>query len=139
MSVNKPHTNIDPPFTRDQIARAKLTSAFNVLLGIWLICSPWIFGYANPTEAAAWSSLIAGFLVVFVGAMRFATPCESPAPCGVNIVLGAWILISPWLFDLDMETASFWNNVIVGIAVGALAICSAHATHGGQEHRPPTS
>ena len=41
----------------------------------------------------------------------------------VNIILGAWLFISPWVFGFyDSNTAASWNFYIVGIAVIVFAI-----------------
>ena len=35
----------------------------------------------------------------------------------LHIVLGAWVLISPWLFGLSGNTLLLWSNVAVGLVV----------------------
>jgi hypothetical protein len=39
----------------------------------------------------------------------------------VNVFLGAWIIISPFVLGLHVPKA-IWNNVVVGVLVGTLAI-----------------
>lgn len=39
----------------------------NVVLGVWLIVSPWVLGYAGVMQAAVWNSVIVGLLVAIFG------------------------------------------------------------------------
>jgi hypothetical protein len=40
----------------------------------------------------------------------------------LNIVLGIWVIISPFLLQFARFPAAMWNNVIVGIVIAVLAI-----------------
>lgn len=42
-------------------------SWINALLGIWMIISPWVYGYANTNEARMWNSVIFGIIVLILG------------------------------------------------------------------------
>lgn len=41
-------------------------SWFNVILGIWLIISPWVVGFSDIT-GATWNAVIVGIVVAIVG------------------------------------------------------------------------
>jgi SPW repeat-containing protein len=43
-------------------------------------------------------------------------------PSWINIVLGVWVLISPFVVQFTRFPAAVWNNVIVGIVIAILAI-----------------
>jgi hypothetical protein len=45
-------------------------SGVNLLVGIWLIISPWVLGFSSTTQAT-WSTVIAGIIVAVLGAIRF--------------------------------------------------------------------
>ncbi len=51
-----------------------------------------------------------------------ATRTAQPWPVWINVVVGAWLVISGGL--LRFETAPLWNSIIVGIIVAALALWS---------------
>jgi hypothetical protein len=38
--------------TRSHAARARIASGMNILLGLWLLVSPWVFRYQATGEAA---------------------------------------------------------------------------------------
>lgn len=40
----------------------------------------------------------------------------------INIVLGIWVIISPFIVQFTRFPAAMWNNVIVGIVIAVLAI-----------------
>ncbi|HEU4585369.1 MAG TPA: SPW repeat protein [Gemmatimonadaceae bacterium] len=42
-------------------------SWINALLGIWMIISPWVFGYAGTNTARMWNSVIFGIIVLILG------------------------------------------------------------------------
>lgn len=42
-------------------------SWINALLGIWMIISPWVYGYVNTNEARMWNSVIFGIIVLILG------------------------------------------------------------------------
>jgi SPW repeat len=60
------------------VARTKSASGLNVVLGCWLIVSPWIFGYSGNQDAM-WNSIAAGIIVVVV--LVAASRVYSPGGC----------------------------------------------------------
>jgi SPW repeat-containing protein len=40
----------------------------------------------------------------------------------INIVLGIWVIISPFVVQFTRFPAAVWNNVVVGIVIAILAI-----------------
>ncbi len=38
-----------------------------------------------------------------------------------NLILGLWLIVSPWLLGFSTVAAAMWNSVIVGIVVAALS------------------
>ena len=54
----------------------------------------------------------------------------------VFVVLGIWLIISPWVVGFSGEVGATWNAIIVGIIVAALGLYSyfglARETPGGR-------
>ena len=42
-------------------------SCINALLGIWMIISPWVYGYSSTNMARTWNSVIFGIIVLILG------------------------------------------------------------------------
>ncbi|MCL4425322.1 MAG: SPW repeat protein [Firmicutes bacterium] len=43
----------------------------------------------------------------------------------VNVILGLWVLISPWVFGFSGNGGALWNNIIIGATVAVLAYTAA--------------
>lgn len=41
------------------------------------------------------------------------------------MVLGVWLILSPWILGFSGEAGATWNAVIVGLLVGLLALSVA--------------
>ena len=93
--------------------------ALNALLGLWLVISPWLLGYAGET-LAAWNAWIPG-VIIAVAAIAALTAFHAWEEW-VNAALGLWLVISPWLLGYAGVTAALWNHVIVGLLTLALAL-----------------
>jgi hypothetical protein len=94
-------------------------TGINVLLGIWLIISTFVLTAFNNLPNARWNNVIVGILVAIFGLARF----SSTAPTGLswaNLVLGIWLIISPFVLGFAHVVGAMWHNVIVGIIVGVL-------------------
>ena len=91
----------------------------NLILGIWMIVSPWVLGYsmeATPT----WNAVILGILIGV--AALFALYRVMAWEEWGNVVLGVWLLISPWVLSFSSIRSAMSNAVIVGIVVAVLAL-----------------
>jgi hypothetical protein len=106
--------------------QARTASGINLILGAWLVASPWIFGYAM-LSSACWDSVVVGALIFIIGLTRVVS-LVGPALARVNVVLGLWTIASPWIFGYATGEPGMWNSVAVGIAVVILALWSANAT-----------
>ena len=101
---------------------ARWKDACNLVLGVWLALSPWVLAYA--TEAtAAWNAHVVGVIIAvasFAALVAFQKWEE-----WVSTALAAWLIVSPYLLGFSGMTAALWNQIIVGLLVGGLAIWSA--------------
>jgi SPW repeat len=110
--------------------QARTASGINLVLGAWLIASPWIFGYyasAGPLSAGTWNSVVVGALILVIGLTRVVS-LVGPGLARVNVVLGLWTIASPWIFGYAAGEPAMWNSIVVGIVITLLALWSANAT-----------
>lgn len=91
----------------------------NVGLGVWLIVSPWLLTAAAGYTPADWSSWSVGAAIVTVA--FFAMYKSAVWGDAVGVMLGAWLIASPWLLGFASASASAANAVIIGM----LVICYA--------------
>jgi SPW repeat len=100
----------------------------NLVLGLWLLISPWVLAYAAEPRPA-WNAHIVSVIIAVaaVAALISFHAWEEWA----NTALALWLIISPYLLGFTTMTQAVWNQVIVGVLVGILAIWTA-ATEGGR-------
>lgn len=97
-----------------------VAAGLNLILGIWLFVSPWVYGaYTNPN---AWNSWIVGALIAIIAAVRLGT--RAPVSW-INAVLAVWVFFSPWIYGYTINTGRFINSLCVGVVVFILAISAA--------------
>lgn len=97
----------------------------NLVLGLWLIGSPWALGFAAQ-QTVAWNAWAvgAGIAVAALAALIAFQKWEE----WVNALLGAWLIASPYVLGFAAQTPLAWNNFIVGALVAVLAIWTAMTT-----------
>jgi len=90
----------------------------NWCFGIWLCLSPWALDFsldAAPTRNA----VIVGALIILaeVVTLSIFRPWEE----WINVVLRAWLAISPWVLGVASR-AAIVDFVVIGVLVAALAL-----------------
>ncbi len=114
---------------RNPTAVAATTSGLDVLLGIWLLISPWVLMFQSGV--AVGNDVVLGIIVAIVAGIRFSNPEQSTSGLSwLNFLLGFWVLISPWVLGFATLPAPLWNNIACGVAIMILAASSALSTNG---------
>lgn len=92
----------------------------NAVLGLWMLASPSILGFAvpgSPATRAAWMLGLA--IVVFAGIAVYIPKAWEEA---LNIILGICLLASPWALGYSDQVRPTTNAVVVGLLVTVLAV-----------------
>lgn len=97
--------------TTDLHPRPGANIIIQIVLGLWLLLSPFVVGYA--VDAALWNPMIAGGAVLILALLR-ARLSQVPSLWFLNLLPGAWLLMAPFLFDYIGQGA-FWNSIITGV------------------------
>ena len=89
----------------------------NLVLAVLLIISPWVLAY--PAGAASYNAVIAGLIIglVAIGALVAFNQWEE----WVNLVVGVWVFIAPFLLGFAGAASAMWAHVIIGLVVAVLA------------------
>jgi hypothetical protein len=116
------------------MAAVKTTATINLLAGIWLFISPWV--YRTYMVSNAWNSWIVGALIVVFAASRLYNPMIRGLGV-VNLVLGAWTFASPWIYGYTGDTSRFVNSLCVGVVVFVLSIYGSSVEMGHPTAPPP--
>jgi hypothetical protein len=88
------------------------------ILGIWLMISPWALQF-DLDEAPTRNGVIVGLLIVFTEVLELSIFRDWEE--WINVVLGAWLLMSPWILAVSDRSATI-NFMLVGLLVLALAL-----------------
>jgi hypothetical protein len=97
------------------------------ILGIWLLLSPWALRFSLDGSATR-DVVIVGFLIVFTEVVELSVFRDWEE--WINVVLGAWLLVSPWVLGFVSPIATA-NVVVVGLLVLALALYEIRSDRGG--------
>lgn len=90
-----------------------------VLLGLWLIVSPVVFGF--PAEAPqAMYAYGAGLAIAVLAAWDLVKTYMWAVV--LNILIGIWVVVSPWVLGMAGFRDIVANAVIVGLAVIVLGM-----------------
>src|ERR1051325_9589437 len=87
--------------------------ALLAVIGIWLITSPWAFGYARHTHAV--QDAVVGILLIAACAIStFAGP-RTAVPLWAALALGVGTFVTPMMFGKSGSTFSANNDVFIGL------------------------
>ncbi len=84
----------------------------NVLMGIWVILSPFVLGF-NHNIAAVTSNIVTGVVIIVVAV---AGGWENESLPAIMVPLGVWLYASPLVLNFS-HWAYFANNIIMAFAV----------------------
>jgi SPW repeat len=98
----------------------------NLILGAFLFITPWLFNYAPGAES--WNAWIAGAVIAALSVVALSAFAEWEE--WLNLVVGLWVIVSPWVLSFSANATAMWTNVIVGIVVAVLAAVEIWLTHG---------
>jgi hypothetical protein len=117
---------MDNYLTRRSDDASRPASALNVLAGIWLIISPWVLGFTD-LRVPLWDTLLVGIAVLVLAAIRLGTS-GTTGLSWVNLLLGIWLIISPFVLGFTAASAAMSNAIVLGILVGIFSLWAALAT-----------
>lgn len=109
-----------------RLRRNAILEIYQLVLGIFLFVSPWLFAFAHGTlriDTWACAALVAA--ISFVALVAFRDWEE-----WINCILGLWIGLSPWILGFQ-HTAAMVVNFAVGFLVAYLALLELWLNHYG--------
>ena len=113
------------PTTETKSTSFTTASVIALLAGIWLFISPWIYGMYGA--ANAWNSWIIGAVIVTLSSFRLGYPMNTQWISWINVLLGIWMFISPWVYGYTVSQGRFTNSLCVGVIVFFAALRNAMA------------
>jgi uncharacterized membrane protein len=94
-------------------------SWINIILAIWVIISPFVLGFTGSPRAM-WNNIATGCAIAILAIIRTSMRSQ-PGWSWVNVILGIWLIVSPFALVFITGSAALWNNVILGIIITIVA------------------
>ena len=116
----------------------KLHAPLDYIVGVALIAAPWIFQFSEHTAATVIPIVLGIGLIAYSLLTDYELGVWKVAPMAVHnlidIVAGAFLALSPWLFGFADESANVWvPHVVVGLAAIFLGLTTKQ--EGGYSYR----
>ncbi len=100
--------------------RESLWASFvNLILGAWLVTSPFTFGYESA--ALVWSDIISGSLIIVFSLLSAYKGFLGNLARWANCFVGIWLLFAPLVF-WSPDAAAYANDTLIGALVIAFAV-----------------
>jgi hypothetical protein len=102
----------------------KLCDVVNLILGIILFLSPWMFGF--EAGSASQNAHVSGIVIAVLSIAALAAFTEWEE--WLNLVVGLWVLVSPWILGFQGSKA-MTVHVVIGAIVAILAAIELWLLH----------
>ncbi|MFG0334579.1 MAG: hypothetical protein ACF8TS_14580 [Maioricimonas sp. JB049] len=105
-----------------------------IMLGCWLIISPFIF--SHPAEEVAWwiNDMACGTAVILFGVLSYWHPMRRSHL--VTFAVAAWLIVYAYIRSVETTGAAVQNNVALGLLLMMFAIIPNEASQPPEAWRP---
>jgi hypothetical protein len=104
----------------------RICDVLNLLLGAFLVASPWLFGFAAGAETQ--NAVICGIIIVALSLAAFAAFAEWEE--WLNLIVGLWVFVSPWVLGFaGSNTRAMGIHLVVGAIVALVAAIEVWMLH----------
>ena len=90
-----------------------------LLVGMWLIVSSWVLGIAVPggttAQAITWNFVLSGVAALALGIAALASFRVWKE--WADVLLGLWLVASPWILGFLSAQAPRWNALACGLII----------------------
>ena len=111
----------------------RTSGGLDILAGIWLILAPFLLNYSANGGSVANDVVVGIAVLVLAGVQVSGENYRVSWPSWTNALLGLWLIVTPFILGFPTGSAAMWNDVILGIIVGALSLTSALSAGGEQQ------
>ena len=100
----------------NQWSNAKLCDLANLILGAFLFLSPWLFAFAAGPQSQ--SAHISGIVIAVLSVAALAAFAVWEE--WLNLIVGLWVIVSPWVLGFSATTAAT-VHIVIGVLASVLA------------------
>lgn len=114
----------------------KTHAVLDYIMGVLLIASPWILGFAD-VEAAKWSAVAVGALMLIMSLMTdYEGGAKKAISMGTHLTMdllaGLFLAASPWLLGFNDQV--YLPHLILGIMEIGAALCTQRTSQHSFRH-----
>jgi hypothetical protein len=91
-----------------------------MIFGGWFFGGPTLF-FGLSEEPMAWNNWLVGVTIVLIGIARMVWPRGTTFLGLINIVLGLWIFVSPFVLGFTSDVPRLANSIVTGGVVFAFS------------------
>ena len=122
----------------------KFHAPLDYIVGAALIAAPWIFQFSDVTAATVVSIVLGIGLITYSLVTDYELGFWKVAPMAMHnlldIVAGAFLAASPWIFGFADDSANVWApHVVVGLAAIFLGLSTVQRGYSYRTTSPPTT
>lgn len=89
----------------------------NLILGIWLIVAPFVFGGFATNQTAAVNDIAIGVLLIASSWWIVAATTAQLAVSSFQLLCGIWLILAPFVLEYGGFAPGAQNDLIVGVVV----------------------
>lgn len=103
---------------------AGVAGACVFLAAVWLALASFpLFIHETGRYEAYWNDAVIGAAIAAVALVRAAKPADTDPLYRVNVVLGLWLVVAPFVWGYASATSrTTWNDIGVGLIVIGLSL-----------------
>ncbi|HZS52832.1 MAG TPA: SPW repeat protein [Bryobacteraceae bacterium] len=115
-----------PPRVSDAMIAMRVPSFVVFLASAWFFVTPLAY-YGVSLDASAANCWCVGGILLLSCTARLWFPIPTAGLSWFNMILGLWVLISPWIFGFTSETGRFVNTLCLGTVIVGMSLASVFA------------
>jgi hypothetical protein len=117
------HPRIVLPFVEDRETAARVSSLICFIAAAWFFVSPWAF-FGVSEQSSGWNAWLIGGLMTAFSIFRLIAPRASVPFTWIQMLLGAWVICSPFVYGYVDDTARLANSIGCGACVLGFTLMS---------------
>jgi hypothetical protein len=91
----------------------------NVVLGVWLVTSPWVLGFSEHDAAAVVAWVAGGAVVLFASVGAYMQEAWEEA---ITVILGVILMGAPWALDFADQLSATATLAVTGLLITVFAV-----------------
>ena len=103
----------------------------NLVLAVCLFVSPWVMRFAAEATPS-WNAWIVAVMLAAMATAALSVFSEWEE--WANLVLGLWLIASPWLLGFTANANAMWTVVVLGLLVAAVSLWAVWDVHHPHAH-----